>query len=341
MEINILTGNSLDEYESFISKQPNTLLYHSKKYINFVSELLNCPKNIILAIDKDKEIVGAAPLIFKEGKYGKVYNSLPYFGSNGGIISNRKDATFALIKELNNLSKLPDTAAITIVENPLSDIKYTDFKSNLSDNRIGQFTMLPKDLSDQNDLLNLFHGKTRNVIRKANKSGLDFFIDNDELEFIRNTHNENMLSIGGLSKQDDFFKMIPRKFISDQDYKIYIAKYKNKPIAGLLLFYYNQTVEYFTPVIKNEFREKQALSGLIFKAMLDAIKFNFRIWNWGGTWFSQEGVFRFKNRWNANNIEYKYLTYLNNKYILNLSKEELLDQYKNFYVCPFSKLLSK
>ena len=341
MEINILTSNSLDEYENFISQDPNTLLYHSKKYINFVSELLKCPKMIFLAIDKNKNIVAALPLIFKEGKYGKVYNSLPYYGSNGGITSNRNDATFALIKELNKLSKLSDTASITIVENPLSDIKYTNFNFNLIDTRIGQFTMLPKDLSDENELLKLFHGKTRNVIRKANKSDLEFFIDNNEFEFIRKTHKENMQSIGGLSKQDEFFKMIPRKFISDQDYKIYIAKYKNKPIAGLLLFYYNQTVEYFTPVIKNEFREKQALSGLIFKAMLDAIQFNFRIWNWGGTWLSQEGVFRFKNRWNANNIEYKYLTNLSNKDILKLSKEELLDQYKNFYVCPFSKLLTK
>ena len=142
MEIDILTDNSLDEYEKFISQQSNVLFYHSKKYINFVSELLKCPKKIILAIDKNKDIVGALPLIFKEGKYGKVYNSLPYYGSNGGIISNRNDATFALIKEFNKLSKLSDTASITIVENPLSDIKYTDLIYNLSDRRIGQFTIL-------------------------------------------------------------------------------------------------------------------------------------------------------------------------------------------------------
>ena len=74
--------------------------------------------------------------------------------------------------------------------------------------------------------------------------------------------------------------------------------------------------------------------------MLDAINFNFRIWNWGGTWLSQEGVYRFKNRWNSNNIEYRYMTYLNNKDILKASKEELLEEYKNFYVCPFSELLN-
>ncbi len=31
MEIDILTDNSLDEYEEFISQQSNVLLYHSKK----------------------------------------------------------------------------------------------------------------------------------------------------------------------------------------------------------------------------------------------------------------------------------------------------------------------
>ena len=338
MGINYVIDNSLDNYEEYITKNKNTLFYHSKKYINFISEILNCEKKIMLAKDSNNKIIGTLPLLFMNGKYGHVYNSLPYFGSNGGIISDSKEATFLLINEFNKLSKLEDTASTTIIENPLSNIKYNGLNSNLYDERIGQFTMLPKKYESEEDLLNLLHGKTRNTIRKSNKSEIEFCIDNNALNFIKNIHNENMLRIGGLSKSNDFFDKIPERFQPNLDYKIYIAKYNNQKVAGLLLFYHKKIVEYFTPVIKSEFREKQPLSGLIFRAMLDAIKMDFKIWNWGGTWFSQEGVFKFKNRWGTSNMNYKYMTYLNNKNILNISKEELLEEYKNFYVCPFNKL---
>ena len=137
---------------------------------------------------------------------------------------------------------------------------------------------------------------------------------------------------------NDLPKEIETFFEEGKDYKIYIAKKEGKKIAALLLFYYNKTVEYFTPVIESEYRSLQPMSVLIYQAMIDASIKGFKYWNWGGTWKSQEGVFRFKNRWNTKNIEYKYYIRINNKKIYQSSKSELLSEYPDFFVLPFDKL---
>ena len=164
------------------------------------------------------------------------------------------------------------------------------------DTRIGQFTPLlfKKNNEIELELMNSFHYKTRNSIRKAIKCGVEITEDNNAMQFIQKTHQENMLTIGGKSKTNFFFSKVPEIFVSGKDYKIYIAKFKGEMIAGLFLFYFNQIVEYFTPVIKSNFRSMQPLSLLIYKAMLDANANGYTQWNWGGTWQSQEGVYRFQ-----------------------------------------------
>ena len=97
-------------------------------------------------------------------------------------------------------------------------------------------------------------------------------------------------------------------------------------------------VEYYTPVIINEYRSLQPLSLLITQAMFDASNLGFNWWNWGGTWQTQQGVYKFKSRWNTLDFEYNYYVKVNNKDLYFISKESLLKEYEGFYVFPFSKL---
>ena len=128
-------------------------------------------------------------------------------------------------------------------------------------------------------------------------------------------------------------------FTPGSDYNLYLAYYDGKPVAGLLLFYFNKTVEYFTPVIKAEYRNIQPLSLLIYEAMEDSLMQGYRYWNWGGTWVTQDGVYRFKKRWGTQDHPYYYYTRVYNDSMFRLSKEELLKEYPDFYVVPFDKLL--
>ena len=89
------------------------------------------------------------------------------------------------------------------------------------------------------------------------------------------------------------------------------------------MLYYNKTVEYFTPVVKVEYKNTQVLSKIIFEAMIEASSKGFKTWNWGGTWFSQNSVHRFKKRWSTYELTYSYLTSINKTKNNKLSKRIL------------------
>lgn len=147
-----------------------------------------------------------------------------------------------------------------------------------------------------------------------------------------------MIEIGGMAKPRRFFDLIPSYFEAERDYRIYVAKIGNELVAAVLVFFYNRVVEYYTPVIKKEYRDTQALSAVIFRAMCDAADSEFAWWNWGGTWLSQDGVYRFKSRWGTKDMRYKYLIQVSNAAVLDTPRTELATSYPYFYTVPFSIL---
>ena len=209
------------------------------------------------------------------------------------------------------------------------------------DERIGQVTPIYFDSHHDDKLMTSFHPKTRNVVRKAEKLGVTVTIENQMFDFLQEIHTQNMQEIGGIAKPKRFFRRIPEWFGPNTDFKIYVARIDSEPVAAVLMFYFNGTVEYFTPVIRREFRETQALSRTIFSAMCDASKAGFRRWNWGGTWLAQEGVHHFKKRWGAKDLPYYYFVKLYNSSLTRRSPREILEQYPNFYVFPFNMLASQ
>jgi len=126
--------------------------------------------------------------------------------------------------------------------------------------------------------------------------------------------------------------------MNTSDWAIFTAILRGQPVAALLVFYFNRTVEYFTPVVVETYRQTQALSLVIYKAMQEAMAEGFSNWNWGGTWLSQRGVYDFKKRWGTADYSYYYYTRILNGSIRTQTKEALLDMYPGFYVLPFSAL---
>ncbi|RAP27580.1 hypothetical protein DID74_00305 [Candidatus Marinamargulisbacteria bacterium SCGC AG-333-B06] len=325
----------IQKYQEYVSNHKNGLFYYSVDFKKFLESLFDIESHYLIAIDNQEKIIGIFPLMIKNGRFGKVINSLPFYGSNGGILSSSKEASEALYSRYSKMINDPQFVAGTCIENPLNP-ESIDYKYNYLDERVGQWTLLKEQTS--NSLMESFDSSTRRNIRKAEKKGITIEIDNTAISFLKDIHQQNMNDIGGLAKSDKFFSLIPNFFKPEQDFDIYVAKKGNKIIAALLLFYFNHTVEYYTPVIINEHRSDQPLAGIIFQAMSDAINKNYHWWNWGGTWKTQEGVYKFKKKWAAIDKPYKYYTTINNQTILDQSKKTLLSEYPNFFVVSFNEL---
>ena len=135
---------------------------------------------------------------------------------------------------------------------------------DLTDERIGQLTPLPAAGDEKAALMQSFHHKTRNMVRKAEKRGVEVVVDNEAMTFLMDVHQQNMREIGGLAKSRNFFVALPQYFRPGQDYRIYVARLGGEMIAAILVFFFNRTVEYYTPVVRKEYRDTQAISAVIF-----------------------------------------------------------------------------
>jgi hypothetical protein len=335
-----------DEIYAFLSRFDSSLIYTTPRFLKLLQDHLRAEVKW-LAAHQNSNLVGLLPYMIKTGPWGNVYNSLPYYGSNGAVICDvdHQEVKKSLIKEYFAIAEAESACSATIISNPLmQDSKiYDDFAPyTYKDVRIGQITHLPKTSESlRDDLLKIFDDPRPRNIRKAIKENVKVEKSRakDDLDFLYETHKENMRAIGGKAKSAEFFQLIPKIMKSD-DWCVYTATKDDKLIAALLTFYYGNTVEYFTPVIVEAFRPSQALALVCFEAMIDATSNGFTNWNWGGTWLSQGGVYDFKKRWGTSEYYYYYYTQIFNHQLMNKTREEILDAYPDFFVIPFGALNS-
>lgn len=343
IECNFSAGD--EEHYDYIRQNPNSLLYGTPRFMSLIGHHLEAQPGWLSA-KRDEEVIGLLPFLKKDGMLGPVFNSLAYYGSNGGVIQHRQDpeAKAELISTFYEMARETKSVSATIITNPLekdAEFYHRNTGYDLLDERIGQITHFPVSKSPE-DLMGLFQDPRPRNIRRALREGVvvETRHDYDALDFLYKTHIANIQAIGGLSKQRTFFELIP-EVMKESDWSIFLAKLNNEPIAALLVFYFNQTVEYFTPVIVESYRNLQALSLVIYKAMQDAIGKGFSNWNWGGTWLSQSGVYDFKKRWGTTDYRYYYYTRIYNEAVKRQKKETLLGMYPGFYVLPFSQISVK
>ena len=334
MNISVLTDDDCAAYDEYIRQHQCGLLYYSNQYRLFLEDTLSAKSNYLIARNETHKICGIFPLISCEGSEGTIWNALAFYGSHGSILSDSPDISKKLY-EYAVEHCFEGSAGYTIITNPAQgDLDY-QIKHSHNDERIGQWTPLQKT---EDDLFAMIDSATRRNIRKSRQEDVMVTIDNDAWKFLETTHNDNMNAIGGNAKSPAFFAAAKKYFVAGTDYNIYVASKDGIPISALLIFYFNDVVEYFTPVTVNEYRQIQPSAAIITIAMLDAANNGCRWWNWGGTWKNQEGVYRFKKKWGAQDRPYKYYTQLNNRDILAKTAEELLKNYPDFYVVPFSAL---
>ena len=349
IEVDILGDGDEVEYEEFLKGVPNALIYATIKYRNFLKRTLSGSTDLYLVARDNGAIVGALPtFLSSKGPWGPLLNSLPFFGSHGGILTagsaGNEAIEFALIAGYHNLEECHGVAASTLIESPLcplSDPAREYLRPSHEDARVGQFTALPqcRDRSlIENAILAACHQKTRNAIRKAMKLTLRIEIDASQaaLEWLHREHARGITELGGVAKPLTVLEELVRNFRQDGGVRIYRAFVDDEPAAALLLLYFGKTVEYFTPVVTQEHRNTQVLSALVLHSMVDAALNGCDRWNWGGTWLSQEGVYRFKSRWGATDFPYRYHIRVLSEEILHVPSLHLRERYPFFYAFPYS-----
>lgn len=340
MVVDRLGESCADTYAAFVDKHPDAMLYHSCRYRSLLLDLLGCRCDTLVAHSGD-DIQGVMPLMSTKGSYGRVFNSLPFYGSYGGVLATNADAVRALWRGYQDLLAGADVCAGTVVANPFcSDQRcYGDAPAGMIDHRLLQYSALDSGADFPARLLARIDSSSRRNIRKAERDGVKVVVDEAQIDFLANCHISNMQEIGGKPKSRAFFDSLASHFRPGRDYRLYVGKIDEVTVSALLLFYYGDYVEYFVPVTIQEHRNAQPMALILFQAMCEAAREGYRIWNWGGTWESQTGVYRFKKKWGGSERGYDYLIKVVDPHFLEYAdQDELVASYGDFYVVPFRLL---
>ncbi|MBR9817212.1 MAG: GNAT family N-acetyltransferase [Rhodospirillales bacterium] len=350
MQVEVLTQQREIQYNEFLRQQRCSLVYATTQYRDFLRRAVGGVPKYLLAVDQRGDIAGTLGYFRIEAEgVGAILNSLPWYGSHGSCLvggSRADEARLALLDYLREEAEAEDILSSTIVlspeEEPFIDTYRAVLSPSAEDYRIGQITRLPSDqyVLPEN-LERVLRQKTRNLVRKSLKQGFELQIRDDfeAWNFFYETHVENMLAIGGNPKPKSHFTALYEEMPSDS-LRLLVAVHEGSPIAALLLLYYNETVEYITPVIKSEYRSMQPLSFLIWHGMLDASRSGFSRWNWGGTWVSQKSLHHFKAGWGATDYPYSYLikSSIKGRHILAENKNDLGNIFPYYYTYPYDRL---
>ena len=347
LEVGKLDGADVAAYEEFIANCEDALFTHSWDYLTLLDKLIPTAKRNCIALKEDGRIRGLLPSMTKEYQGVKVVNSLPFFGSHGGVIlRDNQDSSAAelLYAAWTRLSAEPNVLASTTIESPFNLIDsakdYLTFTH--SDYRIGQVTDFPVQVLEEysrKGLLAIFDKRARNSISRSLRSSLKLEIQDSpkDLYQVYDLHVANMKVVGGTPKPETFPAAVIDTFEYGKDYKVFTASDNGKLVAGLLVFYFKDFVEYFMPATRVEYRVDQPMSGLILLAMEDAVVRGCRRrWNWGGTWLSQTGVYDFKRKFGAVDYPYRYFSQLRSDVEWNSTEaNHLAEKFPYFYIAPF------
>ncbi|MBK7674985.1 MAG: GNAT family N-acetyltransferase [Candidatus Accumulibacter sp.] len=345
-----LTTERESDYASLLLEDPRSLIYSTLEFRAFLLEATGGRGEYLIALDEAGNLLGALPQVrMAVSGIGDVINSLPWYGSHGGCVlarGARDGVRAALLEAYRKALDSPSILSATMINSPF-EVAYQDtYLSRLAprivDHRIGQITELPKHgPDDAKNLEGVFAQKTRNLVRKALRQGFVVARSSDDKawNFLYDVHRENLDAIGGRPKPKEHFSAL-RRCIPEDWQQLSIAYLDGKPVAALLLLYFNNTVEYFTPVICSEYRSLQPLSFLIWNAMLDAIQRGFRWWNWGGTWEIQRSLHHFKAGWGAKDFPYAYFVNISDSNLRRLrdDRDLIIGSFPYFYIYPFDRL---
>lgn len=343
MRVEPLTPELEPAWREFLRGREHALFYVSLQYRDLLRRITNAEPHYLVAL-QDERVCGVLPCFAKSHpSWGTVLNSLPYYGSNGGFITDgRPETARALAHAYLALERDLRCVASTVISSPF-DTDLIPFERDLAatfrDGRIGQVTPLPASAGAEEALFALYDETARRNVRKARKSGIEWRVDNgaDALSFLHRTHDENIRTIGGFAKSRNFFDAVP-VVVPQEHWRLYVAERAGERAAAILVFRFNTTVEYYTPAIVEASRPLQPLALLVHEAMREAAADGYKWWNWGGTWKSQVGVYRFKRKWGAVDMPYHYYTRLAEPRLLRCSRAELLSAFPGFFVVPFDKL---
>lgn len=178
----------------------------------------------------------------------------------------------------------------------------------------------------ENDIFLSFPTKTRYNIRYAHKKSIKVQYSNkkSDLKIFYSLFKTTVARDKFPGKSYEYFESILENFNSD-DFRIYLAKYKNYYLAGALTFKFGNEVFYLYGATSNEYRNLKPMYALQWEMIKWGIENKCEIYNFGGlsSKSNNNGLYKFKSNFCTSLGLVEYIgefTKVYNKFYYNLYK---------------------
>jgi len=320
---------------------PAALAYHYPFYREALREEgMGAPYNLLML--ENGIVYAYLPGFLKQTPLGAVYNSMPYFGANGGVIAfvppDRDDPTEAVLEGLEaHLSCEPDLLT-SVIHTPVTG-PHATYRAAWPDAVVmDRFTQL-LDLDGLE-----WPAKVRYDLRRSEKLGVtvDETLSPERLSEFYRIYAANCEDAGIAVKS---FSMIERLCTRGRDeghVHIAFALHNERLIGGLMTLMGGATASYYIPCSLPEARSLQPGMVLADHAIQVARNRAMKWWNWEASPGRDSGVYAFKHRWGSREAEYLTLARARQpeQRLREIGADALRAAFPCMFVYPFSRLES-
>lgn len=313
MSVCLLNEKYIKLYNDYISNQPNASIYHTLEWKNVLEKSFGYKPFYFIALENN-QITGVLPSFeIKSIVFKKRLVSLPF-----------SQVTKILYDNENILNELINFAYEFYEKGNYEYIEIKHGKNFLTLNKVENFyeTTLNLDTSLDTIWKNFDAGSVRWGIRKAQKNNVEIKTDKD-LKDIKNFYRLFAFTRKRLGVPVYSFPFFQNMFdLLKEKVKLYLAYYNNICIAGIIVFYFNKiaTYAYSASINKREFLKLQPTNLLLWTAIKDAHLNHYKLFNFGITHISNQGLLNFKKRWGTITKKIPYY------YIINQNKIPIIDR---------------
>ena len=317
---------------------PSVLGYHYPFYRDMLVKL-QVGKPLYLGVRSNGSLLGILPVFSRQSDIGVVYNSLPFFGPNGGVLCHGGPSRQEIHQAL--LANLLDRVRR---EKALSCSLYTPFL-------FGEFRWYEHFQPDAcvhrttlyTDLTNVdWNSGIKYDLRRARRLGVEISseVTPGRLAAFYDIYWKTCLDRGIPVKPRASLEFLAGPELLDQRTRIYFALSRDEVIAGLLVVFSRATASYYIPCTRDDFRTLQPGTLLVDRAVSDMRSSGLRFWNWEASPDRESGVYSYKKKWNS--IESSYRVYIwcpcGTEALKGIGKDRFRTSFPAFYVYPYDQL---
>ena len=275
-----------------VQSAPTATICHHFLWQSVIQSAYGHQPFYLLAQDQG-QVLGVLPLVLVRSRlFGCSLTSMPFL-DYGGVCSDHESVAHTLVLRAQQLMH---EHAVDYVE--LRQRLPTNTDGNVRLDKVGMVL----DISPGSEALwTGLPAKTRNQVRKAQKSDLKVAVGGGELldEFYE-VFVENMRDLGSPVHHKNFFAHIFEQF--GEQVRLFVVRDQQRPVGGLVCFFFRDTVTVPWASSLRRYISKCPNNILYWEALQYACTRNYQRFDFGRSSIDS-GTYAFKKQWGAKPVQ--------------------------------------